>query len=63
MFSGGAFSFSVIGLDGLTVVIETSSDLRNWQPAATNILSGGSADIQVLSQTLGPQFFRARPEP
>jgi hypothetical protein len=61
--SAGEFSLTVTGHDGLTVVLDTSSDLLHWQPAATNLISGGSAYFSVVTQNQGGQFFRARQAP
>ncbi len=38
-FSGGRFGFNVSAAVGETVVVETSSDLRNWTPLVTNTLT------------------------
>jgi len=37
------FQFQIVGPDGSTVVVEISSDLRNWAPISTNTLVNGAA--------------------
>ncbi len=39
---GASCSFTILGESQQTVVIEASSDLRDWQPLATNTFSGSS---------------------
>jgi hypothetical protein len=59
ILTAGQFSFSVTGPEGATVIIETSTDLGNWQPAGTNFINGGSAAFTFAAQNQGSQFFRA----
>jgi len=61
--SAGHFSFSVTGLSGSTAVIESSTDLSNWQVVGTVVLTGGSNDFTTVVQGEGKQFFRASAAP
>jgi hypothetical protein len=61
--NGGEFSFEATGPEGLSVVVEASSDLSNWQPVATNVLSSGSALLTFTAPNQDPRFFRARNGP
>lgn len=56
----GRFRFSVQGSAGGSVVIETSSNLRHWQPVATNAAWTGRWDFTNGAPGSGsPAFFRA----
>jgi len=55
------FSFSVIGTNGMPAIVEASTNLVDWQPVWTNILSGASATFTDSQWTNYPaRFYRAR---
>ncbi len=58
--AGGKFQVQVVGAPGQTIVIEASSDLRNWAPLRTNTLSTlGVMDlIEPLGPNLNQRFYR-----
>jgi hypothetical protein len=58
--SAGQFGFGVTGPSGSTVVIESSTNLLNWQAASTNILVGGSNYFTAALQGQSNQYYRAR---
>ena len=60
--AGGKFQVQVVGAPGQTIVIEASSDLRNWAPLRTNTLSTlGVMDlIEPLGQNLNQRFYRLK---
>ncbi len=54
-------SFSVIGTNGMPVVMEASTNLADWQPVWTNTLSGASTTFTDLQWTNYPaRYYRAR---
>jgi hypothetical protein len=53
------FGFDINWASGETVVVEASSDLRNWQPIQTNILTTGSAHFSdLLWRNYPGRFYR-----
>jgi hypothetical protein len=55
------FSFAIIGTNGMFVVLEASTNFRNWQPIWTNTLSGASANFTDSQWTNYPaRFYRAK---
>ncbi|HWN97406.1 MAG TPA: S8 family serine peptidase [Methylomirabilota bacterium] len=60
--SNGAATLSVTGPPGALAIIEASSDLHHWQPAATNFFSfdGNFRAILPKAELNSAQFFRAR---
>jgi hypothetical protein len=58
--AGGQIQIGVTGTPGDQIVLEDSSDLVNWSPAATNILSGSRWTIDIHSGSTTNQYFRAR---
>ena len=59
--SGNTFGFTVSGVSGQTVVVETSTNLINWSPVWTNILSGVSTNFTDAQWANYPaRFYRAR---
>jgi BspA type Leucine rich repeat region (6 copies) len=57
----GGFGFSITGVANQTVVIEASTNLINWQPIWTNILSGTSTNFTDSQWTNYPsRYYRAR---
>jgi hypothetical protein len=61
ILSGGRFSFVLAGAPQGTFVIQASSDLKTWNPIATNSLSGSStvtiSDPQATS--FARRYYRA----
>jgi hypothetical protein len=56
----GNFSFTITGASNQTVTIEASTDLVNWQPIWTNILSGTSTNfIDVQWKNFPMRFYQA----
>ena len=57
----GNFSFTITGVTNQTAVIEASTNLMDWQPVWTNMLSGASATFTDLQWTNYPaRYYRAR---
>lgn len=55
------FGFTIIGTNGMPVVIEASTNLMNWQPIWTNTLSGASTTFTDPQWKNYPtRFYRAR---
>ncbi len=55
--TAGAFTFLLTGRAGETYITEMSTDLRSWQPVATNVLAGTTLPVTVTT-TNGSGFFR-----
>lgn len=56
----GQFQIGVNGVSGQTIVLQTSTDLRNWLPLATNALTSASwIYTNVPPAAFGMQFYRA----
>jgi hypothetical protein len=58
---GGALQTTLVGLSsGQTVILQSSSDLKNWTPMKTNVIDGS---ILMFTNTIDPavkvQYFRA----
>ncbi len=60
--SGGKLQTTLSGLTaGETVVVEASSDLRDWTPIQTNTVSGSALSVtNAINPALAGQYFRAR---
>jgi hypothetical protein len=60
--SDGKLQMTLSGLSAAeTVVVEASSDLRNWTPIQTNTVAGFTLSItNVINPALPGQYFRAR---
>ena len=60
--SGGQVQTTLFGLSaGETVVVEASSDLKNWMPIQTNTVSGSTLALtNAINPALPGQYFRAR---
>jgi hypothetical protein len=57
----GGFGFTITGMVGQTILVEVSTNLTNWHPLWTNILSGSSASfIDQQWQNHSIRFYRAR---
>jgi len=57
---GAQFHISVTGVSGQTIVLQTSTDLQNWQPLATNTLASCSWSFTNNAPPGFPQrFYRA----
>jgi hypothetical protein len=57
----GEFSFALSGVSNQTVVVEASTNLPDWQPIWTNILSETNTIFTDLQRTNYPvRFYRAR---
>ena len=55
------FDFTIIGTNGMPFVVEASTNLVDWQPVWTNILSGASTAFTDSQRTNYPvRFYRAR---
>lgn len=55
---GGQFSFSFSANAGLTYVVQSSSNLVNWVPVATNQAAGSAVPFSVSLEPDGPAFYR-----
>jgi hypothetical protein len=55
---GGQFSLSYNTDVGFTYVIQTSSNLINWSPLATNTAAGGSLVFSNAMSSMAAQFYR-----
>ena len=54
-------AFNITGQSNQVVIVETSSDLRNWSPLATNTLSGHPFSFtDPTPATLPQRFYRAK---
>jgi sugar lactone lactonase YvrE len=58
--SGNTFTFKVSTTATGSLVVEASSDLLNWAPVQTNLLSGAAIDLTVPFQAALNSFFRLR---
>ena len=57
----GKFSFTVNGVANQTIVVESSTNLINWQPVWTNALTGVSTNFMDSQWTNFPaRFYRLR---
>lgn len=59
----GIFGFNVTGTDGITLIVESSTNLDHakWTPISTNTLTGGSSYFaNSASTTNGSAFYRFR---
>jgi hypothetical protein len=55
------FGFTIIGTNGMPFIVEASTNLVDWQPVWTNILSGASATFTDFQWTNYPaRYYRAR---
>jgi hypothetical protein len=55
------FGFTIIGTNGMSAVVEASTNLVDWQPVWTNTLSGASATFTDSQWKNYPtRFYRAR---
>lgn len=59
-YKSGQFGFGLIGPAGLSIVVESSSNLLNWQAIWTNALTGGISFNDPQSKTQPYRFYRAR---
>jgi hypothetical protein len=58
---GGLFSFTLLGRDGSSYVIQTSVDLTNWSDLLTNSPASGWFDFTDLAPAVAEKkFYRAR---
>ena len=61
---GGTLRFSIPGLKGLTVVVESSTDLVHWLPELTTpVTSDEFTFTDPLIRFYGRRFFRIRLQP
>ena len=64
MSSPTQFVINVTGVSGQTIALQTSTDLQNWLPLATNTLTSGSwSYTNNASPGIGGQYYRALLEP
>jgi hypothetical protein len=61
MSGSGGFQFNVSGVSGFSYIVESSSDLTDWQPVFTNVSPFTFTDTN--SGTVGQNFYRAVYEP
>jgi hypothetical protein len=62
--TGGKFAFRVTGTAPQGVVVQSSTDLKNWGPVATNALVGGQSWYTNASASGSPRkFYRATTPP
>jgi hypothetical protein len=55
------FSFTIIGTNGISVVVEAGTNLVNWQPIWTTTMSGTSATFTDSQWTNYPnRYYRVR---
>lgn len=57
-FNGGQFSFGYTADPGLEYIIESSSNLVDWAPLATNSGAGGAASFSNTVSAAGSGFYR-----
>ena len=58
---GNHFGFTIEGTDGLVVVVEASSDMKNWSTVDTVTLTGGSHQFtDPDTQSHPSRFYRLR---
>jgi hypothetical protein len=62
MSATNTFNFWLDGQAGQQYVIQSSTDLVDWQPIQTNLLSSNSVQI-IMSGTDAVRFYRARSLP
>ena len=55
--SNGQFSFNQTGPAGLSVIVESSADLRTWIPVRTNTLGANPQQFADLAPAVNPQRF------
>ena len=60
MLSNGNFLMKLTGPGGSFVVLQKSTDLKNWIPVQTNTLPTGGLDLSVPAGTNRWLFFRAK---
>ena len=59
-FNSTQFVIGVNGVSGQTIALQTSIDLQNWLPLATNTLTSGSWNYtNNAPPNLSEQFYRA----
>jgi hypothetical protein len=55
------FNFTITGVNGQTVVVETSTNLMDWEPIWTNTLSGASTIFTDWQETnYSQRYYRAK---
>ena len=57
----GGFKLKLSGPVGSNVVIQASSDLKNWTPICTNLVTTGSINYtDAVASTLPARYYRAK---
>lgn len=57
----GGFKLKMSGPTGSNVVIEATSDMKNWTPICTNLISNGSITYtDAVAKTLPSRYYRAK---
>ncbi len=56
----GSFQFCVHGAEGRYYLVESSSNLVDWVPFQTVIITNGQAEVLDSSVGLGQRFYRVR---
>jgi hypothetical protein len=60
VYPGGAGVYNLGATYLQTVVIECSTNLVDWSPYSTNLISGGTTQVNFDSRAGPLMFFRAR---
>lgn len=58
--TGGTFQFALQGLNGVNYVIETSTNLSNWQPVLTNTPISNLLQFVEPTSNLPAKYYRGR---
>jgi hypothetical protein len=60
LVGAGRYRINVNGVSGQTIILQTSTDLQNWLPLATNALTSANwIYTNVAPMDFGRQFYRA----
>jgi len=56
--TNGSFNLPISGSSNKTFVVQTSTDLTNWNPVCTNITTNGTLFIPCITNASNRQFYR-----